>query len=107
MYPEVVVMVVAVIVEAVIWLAAVVPEMSTPPPTVRFPETHPVVVWRVPTVAVVNVSSLSCFVANPATSELTVARTSKASFNPAVFAMVSDPSAMVGVAISVSISLLL
>ena len=46
---------------------------------------------------VLNESSLFCFVLNPATRELTVARTSKASFNPAVFAMVSDPSAMDGV----------
>ena len=54
--------------------------------------------------SVLKVSILSCFDDKPATSELTVARTSKASFNPAVFAMVSDPSAMVGVDAATSVS---
>jgi hypothetical protein len=43
---------------------------------------------------VLKVLILSCFEDKPDTSELTVARTSKASFNPAVLAIVSAPSAM-------------
>ncbi len=76
--PDAEVILVEVIVDAVIWLAVVVQETSTPPPTVRFPETLPVVAWRLPTVTLLLDVKEFCLPAKPLVNAVVAAFASKA-----------------------------